>query len=97
MHDRIRPERPKYHEYYALSALDQIVSLTRGDRAPLRFALAPGFHISRLWRSVSTFFAKPPARRGAAFLFAQVLASAQFSRLLLFPVLDYSLRKFCHH
>jgi hypothetical protein len=25
MHDQIRPERPKYHGYYALSALDQIV------------------------------------------------------------------------
>jgi len=24
--------------------------LNQGRRAPLRFALAPGFHISRLWR-----------------------------------------------
>jgi hypothetical protein len=41
MHDRIRPERPKYHGYYALSALDQIVLSHQGRRAPLRFALAP--------------------------------------------------------
>jgi hypothetical protein len=55
MHDQIRPERPKYHGYYALSALDQIVFSNQGRRAPLHFALAPGFHIPRLWRSVSTF------------------------------------------
>jgi hypothetical protein len=55
MHDQMRPERPKYYGYYALSALDQIVFSYQGRRAPLRFALAPGFHISRLWRSVSTF------------------------------------------
>jgi hypothetical protein len=62
MPDQIRPERPKYHGYYALSALDQIVFSYQGRRAPLRYALAPGFHISRLWRSVSTFFAKPLPR-----------------------------------
>jgi hypothetical protein len=50
MHDQIRPERPKYRGYYALSALDQIVFSHQGRRAALRFALAPGFHISRLWR-----------------------------------------------
>jgi hypothetical protein len=27
-----------------------ITFLIQGRRAPLRFALAPGFHISRLWR-----------------------------------------------
>src|SRR5678815_2134626 len=30
----------------------------QGRRAPLRFALAPGSHIPRRWRSVSTFEAK---------------------------------------
>ena len=30
----------------------------QGRRAPLRFALAPGSHISRRWRSVQTFEAK---------------------------------------
>jgi hypothetical protein len=59
VHNQIRLERPKYHGYYALSALDQIVFSHQGRRAPLRFALAPGFHISRLWRSISTFCAKP--------------------------------------
>jgi hypothetical protein len=62
MHHQIRPERPKYHGYYALSALDQIVFSHQGRRAPLRFGLAPGFHISRLWHSVSTFCAKPPQK-----------------------------------
>jgi hypothetical protein len=52
-------ERPKYHGYYALSAPDQIVFSHQGRRAPFRFALAPGFHIPQLWRSVSTFCAKP--------------------------------------
>jgi hypothetical protein len=50
MHDQIRSERPKYRGYYALSALDQIVFSHQGRRAALRFALAPGFDISRLWR-----------------------------------------------
>ena len=38
MQEQIRPERPKYHRYYALSALDQIVCLLPGATrsAPLR-------------------------------------------------------------
>jgi hypothetical protein len=59
MHHQIRPERPKYHGYYALSALYHIFFSPQGRRASLRFPLAPGFYISRLWRSISTFCAKP--------------------------------------
>src|ERR1043166_2442285 len=33
----------------------------QGRRVPLRFTLAPGFHISRLWRFIATFCAMPPA------------------------------------
>jgi hypothetical protein len=70
MHDQIRPERPKYHQYYALSALDQIVFSYQGRRAPLRVALAPGFHISCLWRSVSTFVqSRFASRLPLAFIF----------------------------
>jgi hypothetical protein len=47
MREQIRPEGPKYHWYYALSALDQIVCLLPGTT---RFALAPGFRIPRRWR-----------------------------------------------
>jgi len=45
----IRPERPKY---VAPSGLQVFNSVTQGRRAPLRFALAPGFHISRRWRCI---------------------------------------------
>jgi hypothetical protein len=45
MRDQIRPERPKYRGYYALSALDQIVFSHQGRRAPLRVARAPRFDI----------------------------------------------------
>ena len=37
--------------YFALSGLNAVEGdLIQGRRAPLRFALAPGYHISRLWR-----------------------------------------------
>src|SRR5690349_6019550 len=36
--------------YYALSELCRYNAFTQGRRAPLRYALAPGFHIPRLWR-----------------------------------------------
>ena len=42
------PERATY--YFGLSGLDALfVDLTRGDARASR-ALAPGYHISRLWR-----------------------------------------------
>src|SRR6185503_17838324 len=53
--NQIRPERPKYHRYYALLGLHGFNSVVQGRRASLRFALAPGFYIARLWRSISTF------------------------------------------
>ena len=38
-------------QYYALSGLGEFDSrMDQGRRAPLRFALAPGFHIPRRWR-----------------------------------------------
>src|SRR6185503_11440024 len=37
----------------------------QGRRAPLRFALAPGCHISRRWRSLPTFEAKHVGARNA--------------------------------
>jgi hypothetical protein len=44
-------ESAKYQaSYSALSELNGFVLFTQGRRAPLRVALAPGFHISRLWR-----------------------------------------------
>jgi hypothetical protein len=48
-------ESAKY-EYYAtsysaLSELEKLVAISQGRHASLRSALAPGFHISRLWRS----------------------------------------------
>ena len=55
---RSRPERPKYAGNYALSGLERLIVCYQGRRAPLRFALAPGSHISRRWRSVPTFEAK---------------------------------------
>jgi hypothetical protein len=55
---RSRPERPKYAGNYALSGLERLIVCYQGRRAPLRFALAPGSHISRRWRSVQTFEAK---------------------------------------
>ena len=45
--------------FSALQALLFALAATQGRRAPLRFALAPGFHIPRLWRSVSSFEANP--------------------------------------
>jgi len=35
--------------YYALSELRNEPELTRGDALRFRYALAPGFHIPRLW------------------------------------------------
>jgi hypothetical protein len=61
MRDQIRPESPKYHGYYALSALDQIVfSFTRGDA--LRFASR--FTLAFIFRAFGALFrlcAKPLA------------------------------------
>src|SRR5215212_2966197 len=54
-----RPERPKY--VFALSGLDLNFDSLPGAT---RFALAPGLYISRRWRCVATFGAKP--RRLAA-------------------------------
>jgi len=48
------------HDISALQALSPQAYRNQGRRALLRFALAPGFHIPRLWRSVSTLRAKPP-------------------------------------
>ena len=46
---RRSPERAKYRPpYFALSGLDALFILLPGAT---RFALAPGFHISRRWRS----------------------------------------------
>jgi hypothetical protein len=60
MHEQIRPERPKYERVLrAFSAGPDLFVSYQGRRAPLRFTLAPGFHIPRLWRSVSGFCAKP--------------------------------------
>jgi hypothetical protein len=48
---RARPEGPKYFlRITPFSGLDRFGCLYQGRRAPLRFALAPGFHIPRLWR-----------------------------------------------
>gem|GEM_PF-1159804 len=49
----------------AFQALYPRAYCNQGRRAPLRFALAPGFHIPRLWRSVSTFEAKPGQKEHA--------------------------------
>ena len=52
-----RPVGPKDRKipikYSALSGLGTFLFCYQGRRAPLRFALAPGFHISRLRRSAS--------------------------------------------
>ena len=57
--ERFRPERPKY--VFALSGLDLNFDSLPGAT---RFALAPGFYISRHWRCVATFGTK--SRRLAA-------------------------------
>jgi hypothetical protein len=44
----------------AFQALFDRAYRNQGRRASLCPALAPGFHIPRLWRSVSTFCAKQP-------------------------------------
>jgi hypothetical protein len=49
-----RPERPKYRGNYAPSGLE----ISYCFPGATRFALAPGFHIPRRWRSVSTLEAK---------------------------------------
>src|ERR1043165_6314581 len=54
-------ESAKYHvNYSALSELHGHCARSyQGRRASRCSALAPGFHIPRLWRSVPTFCAKP--------------------------------------
>src|SRR5215212_8817057 len=47
--ERFRPERPKYARYYAPSGQDLNFDSLPGAT---RFALAPGFYISRRWRCV---------------------------------------------
>jgi len=50
-----RPERPKYTQTITpFQGWDILLSITQGRRAPLRFALAPGCHIPRRWRCIST-------------------------------------------
>ena len=41
--------------YSALSELDGYLRVAQGRRASLRSALAPGYHISRRWRSHIVF------------------------------------------
>ena len=50
-HPRSRPERPKYAGNYVLSGLERFNCLLPGAT---RFALAPGSHIPRRWRSIRT-------------------------------------------
>src|ERR1051326_8428852 len=50
---------PSY--FRTFSALFKMCLCYQGRRVPLRFTLAPGFHISRLWRFIATFCAMPPA------------------------------------
>ena len=62
-----RPEGPKYTGHYALSGLEFLDVFDQGRRAPLRCALAPGFHIPRHWRCESyicDFLRQSPRRRG---------------------------------
>jgi len=40
--------------YYALSGLNAGLAFYQGRRASLRFALATGFHIPRLWRCLNS-------------------------------------------
>src|SRR5215213_9748943 len=56
--ERFRPERPKYARYYALSGLDLNFDSLPGAT---RFALAPGFFISRAVGAVLRLWAKPLA------------------------------------
>ena len=51
----------------AFQALSARAYHNQGRRASHCSALAPGFHISRLWRSVSTFCAKPVRRSDERF------------------------------
>ena len=45
--------RNKRHRIRPFERADSIIFLVyQGRRAPLRFALAPGYHIPRLWRFV---------------------------------------------
>jgi hypothetical protein len=46
----------------AFQALFDRAYRNQGRRASLCSALAPGFHMPRLWRSVSTFWAKQCSR-----------------------------------
>jgi len=39
--------------------LSFLILRNQGRRVPLRFTLAPGFHISRRWRFIATFYAMP--------------------------------------
>jgi len=50
------PEGAKYSEYFGLSGLIRILRLDQGRRAPLCYALAPGFHILRPWRLTTNNF-----------------------------------------
>src|ERR1043165_2529210 len=57
----LSPERAEYGRIYCgpagLSSLSLVFN--QGRRALLRVALAPGYHISRLWRSIPTFVQSP--------------------------------------
>src|SRR6185369_1230561 len=59
--------------YFGPSGLDRFFGgLNQGRRAPLRFALAPGYYISRLWRSDALawfYISRRAARLPLAFIF----------------------------
>jgi hypothetical protein len=85
-HLRIRPEGPKYHEYYAPSGLPGLDSVIQGRRAALRSALAPGCHIARRWRSIFTIEAKSLFLR---FLLVVALLASSLTVSAQAPANDY--------
>jgi hypothetical protein len=46
----LRPKRPNITDITPFQGYMALDCVTQGRRAPLRFALAPGSHIVRLWR-----------------------------------------------
>jgi hypothetical protein len=65
MHDQIRPERPKYDGYYALSALDQIVFFSPGATRSASLRACPWLSYFAPLALCFDFCAKPLPKRVA--------------------------------
>ena len=79
------PERAEYRVlYYGPSGLGLgLGGINQGRRSSLRSSLAPGFHISRLWRVVGTFVQSQLGRQAKNLTVERGFASAISSLYVL--------------